>query len=178
VPVANLLPAAEIQSALDRLAHSIAKRHGPATRLVLLGIANGGITVARRLAARLGCRNVGILDISFHRDDIGRNPIPKEFVPTVIPLDVNGATVVLVDDVLFSGRTVKAALDELFDHGRPHAVELAVLIDRGGRRLPIQPDHVGLHLPTDDNHTVVVSLDAAHPANDRVRIEPARAARR
>lgn len=178
MPVANLLPAAEIHSALDRLAHSIAKRHGPATRLVLLGIANGGITVARRLAARLGCRNVGILDISFHRDDIGRNPIPKEFVPTVIPLDVNGATVVLVDDVLFSGRTVKAALDELFDHGRPHAVELAVLIDRGGRRLPIQPDHVGLHLPTDDTHTVVVALDAAHPANDRVRIEPARTARR
>lgn len=173
MPVANSLPAAEIHSALDRIAHSIAARHGPPTRLVLLGIANGGITVARRLAARLGCRNVGILDISFHRDDIGRHPIPKEFVPTVIPLDVNGATVVLVDDVLFSGRTVKAALDELFDHGRPHAVELAVLIDRGGRRLPIQPDHVGLHLPADEAHTVVVTLDAAHPANDRVRIERA-----
>lgn len=178
MPVANSLPAAEIHSALDRIAHSIAARHGPPTRLVLLGIANGGITVARRLAARLGCRNVGILDISFHRDDIGRNPIPKEFVPTVIPLDVNGATVVLVDDVLFSGRTVKAALDELFDHGRPHAVELAVLIDRGGRRLPIQPDHVGLHLPADEAHTVVVTLDVAHPANDRVRIERATPLRR
>lgn len=103
MPVAKSLSAAEIHSALDRLAHSIAERHGPPTKLVLLGIANGGITVARRLAARLGCRNVGILDISFHRDDIGRNPIPKEFVPTVIPLDINGATVVIVDDVLSRG---------------------------------------------------------------------------
>ncbi len=178
MPVAKTLSAAEIHSALDRLTHSIAERHGSPAKLVLLGIANGGITVARRLAARLGCRNVGILDISFHRDDIDRNPIPKEFVPTVIPLDVNGATVVLVDDVLFSGRTVKAALNELFDHGRPQAVELAVLIDRGGRRLPVQPDHVGLHLPTDDAQTVVVTLDAAHPGNDRVRIESTRAPRR
>ena len=178
MPVAKSLSAAEIHSALDRLAHSIAERHGPPTKLVLLGIANGGITVARRLAARLGCRNVGILDISFHRDDIGRNPIPKEFVPTVIPLDINGATVVIVDDVLFSGRTVKAALDELFDHGRPQAVELAVLIDRGGRRLPVQPDHVGILLSTDETQTVVVTLDPAHPANDGVRIESVRASRR
>ena len=80
---------------------------------------------------------VGTLDISFHRDDIGRHPIPKEFAPTQIPGDVNGADVILVDDVLFSGRTVKAALDELFDHGRPTKVELAVLVDRGGRRLPL-----------------------------------------
>ena len=77
-----------------------------------------------------------MIDISFHRDDIDRNPIPKEFAPTQIPGDVDGVAVVLVDDVISSGRTVKAALDELFDHGRPAKVELAVLVDRGGRRLP------------------------------------------
>lgn len=177
VPVAKSLSAAEIQSALDRLTQRIAERHRSASKVVLLGIANGGILLARRLAARLGVSHVGTLDISFHRDDIGRNPIPKEFAPTIIPIDINGATVILVDDVLFSGRTVKAALDELFDHGRPQQVELAVLIDRGGRTLPIAADYVGITLPADPSETIAVVLDPSHPANDRVTVGPAKAHR-
>ncbi len=167
----------EIQSAIQRLAAAIARSH-PGRPPVLLGIANGGITLARRLAAQLAPAGgappapVGVIDISFHRDDIGRNPIPKEFAATQIPGDVGGATVVLVDDVLFSGRTVKAALDELFDHGRPAKVELAVLVDRGGRRLPVAADYTGLTLAAADGERVVVQLDAANPAADAVTVEP------
>ncbi len=106
-----------INQAIERIASAIATRHATTDRLLLLGIANGGIVLAARLAERLkkaGLRpGTGTIDISFHRDDIGRNPIPKEFSPTIIPHDVNGATVILVDDVLYSGRTVKASLDEL-----------------------------------------------------------------
>jgi pyrimidine operon attenuation protein/uracil phosphoribosyltransferase len=138
--------------------------------LLLLGIANGGIELARRLAKPLKAR-AGTLDISFHRDDIGQNPIPKEFAPTQIPADVNGATVILVDDVLFSGRTVKAALEELFDHGRPAKVELAVLVDRGGRLLPIAADYVGLTLASALGEKVAVTLEPTHPAKDEIRIE-------
>jgi pyrimidine operon attenuation protein/uracil phosphoribosyltransferase len=162
----------EIHAALDRLAAAISARHASTDKLLLLGIANGGIELARRLATRLHAR-CGTLDISFHRDDIGGNPIPKEFAPTHIPADVNGATVILVDDVLFSGRTAKAALDELFDHGRPAKVELAVLADRGGRRLPIAADYTGLTLPASDDEKVVVRLDPANPARDAIRVEAA-----
>jgi pyrimidine operon attenuation protein/uracil phosphoribosyltransferase len=109
----------EVHAAIERLAAAIKASHPNTDGLLVLGIANGGIPLARRLCAALKIRRVGDLDISFHRDDIGKHPIPKEFTPTLLPGDVNGATVLLVDDVLFSGRTVKAALDELFDHGRP-----------------------------------------------------------
>jgi pyrimidine operon attenuation protein / uracil phosphoribosyltransferase len=160
----------EIHAAIDRLAAAISDRHGATGRLLLLGIANGGIELARRLAKSLGAR-AGTLDISFHRDDIGQNPIPKEFAPTQIPADVNGATVVLVDDVLFSGRTVKAALDELFDHGRPAKVELAILVDRGGKLLPIAADFVGLKLDVSRTEKVVVTLQPTHPAKDEIRVE-------
>lgn len=161
-----------INQAIERIASAIATRHARTDRLLLLGIANGGIVLAARLAARLkkaGLKpGTGTIDISFHRDDIGRNPIPKEFSPTIIPHDVNGATVILVDDVLYSGRTVKAALDELFDHGRPTRVELAVLVDRGGRRLPVSADYVGLTVAATDHENVVVHLDATHPAKDSI----------
>jgi pyrimidine operon attenuation protein/uracil phosphoribosyltransferase len=113
-----------------------------------------------------------VIDGSFHRDDIERHPIPKEFAPTQIPVDVNGATVVLVDDVLFSGRTVKAALDELFDHGRPATVELAVLVDRGGRRLPIAANYCGLTVAADEGQKVVVALDPHDSRNDIVTFCP------
>lgn len=159
-----------IAQAIARVASAIARRHGKTTRLLLLGIANGGIVLAARLATRLkesGLRpGLGTIDISFHRDDIGRNPIPKESSPTVIPHDVNGATVILVDDVLHSGRTVKAALDELFDHGRPNSVELAVLVDRGGRKLPVAADYCGLTLVAFDDEKIKVDLDDSHPAKD------------
>jgi pyrimidine operon attenuation protein/uracil phosphoribosyltransferase len=168
-----------IDQAIGRVASAIARRHAQTTRLLLLGIANGGIIFARRLASRLKKTGLkagfGILDISFHRDDISRHPIPKEFSPTVIPHDINGATVILVDDVLYSGRTVKAALAELFDHGRPAGVELAVLVDRGGRRLPIAADYYGLTINATDDEKVVVHLDPLQADKDSVTILPASA---
>ena len=160
----------EIQPAIRQLASAIAGRH-PAPPPILLGIANGGIVLARRLATLLPGAPCGVIDISFHRDDIDRNPIPKEFAPTQIPVDVSGATVVLVDDVIFTGRTVKAALDELFDHGRPAKVELAVLVDRGGRRLPVAPDYCGLTLAAGDAEKVVVTLDPQAPENDVILLQ-------
>ena len=172
------IPSAEIHAAINRLAQAIANRHGPKGKILLLGIANGGVALAHRLAARLAAlapklaTKTGTLDISFHRDDIGRHPIPKEFAPTRIPVDVHGATVIIVDDVLFSGRTVKAALDELFDHGRPAKVELAILVDRGGRRLPFAPDYCGLTLDAAEKEKVVVVLDPASPAKDSITLRP------
>ncbi len=163
---------AEIHAAIDRMAAAITARHGRDAKLILLGIANGGVTLAHRLARNIPHARTGTLDISFHRDDIGRNPIPKEFKPTLLPGDVNGATVILVDDVLFSGRTVKAALDELFDHGRPATVELAVLVDRGGRRLPVAAGYTGLTFPAGDGEKVVVVIDGKNPAADHIRIAP------
>jgi pyrimidine operon attenuation protein / uracil phosphoribosyltransferase len=174
VATSKTIGPAEIQAAITRLADAISARHSDATNLLLLGIANGGVELSRRLAQMLHAR-AGTLDISFHRDDIGRHPIPKEFAPTHIPADVHGATVILIDDVLFSGRTVKAALDELFDHGRPTKVELAVLVDRGGRRLPLAADYVGFDLVTPPSEKVVVALDA-NPKLDAIRIERASAA--
>lgn len=186
----------EIHAAIERLAAAISKRHaGEKNLLLLLGIANGGVAVAKRLAAILsrspGLKQTkglkaprpspmtshpqvtaGVLDISFHRDDIGRHPIPKEFAPTHIPADVQGAMVILVDDVLFSGRTVKAALDELFDHGRPTKVELAVLVDRGGHLLPIAADYTGLTLTAGPEERVVVTLDSKNPKFDAVSVLP------
>ena len=172
----------EIHAAIQRLAAAISSRHGPTRPLLLLGIANGGVELAKRLALSLAQGApalpaiTGTLDISFHRDDIGRHPIPKEFAPTHIPADVHGATVILVDDVLFSGRTVKAALDELFDHGRPAKVELAVLVDRGGRLLPIAADYTGLTLAPAEKEKVTVLLHPKNPKLDVIRLEPAKPA--
>jgi pyrimidine operon attenuation protein/uracil phosphoribosyltransferase len=175
VPTAKTIGPDEIEAAIERLAGGIRTRHAAAKTLLLLGIANGGVELARRLAQRLGAR-AGTLDISFHRDDIGRHPIPKEFAPTQIPADVTGATVVLVDDVLFTGRTVKAALDELFDHGRPAKVELAVLVDRAGRLMPVAADYTGLTLAPAAGEKVVVTLDAKSRTRDTIRLEPAKSA--
>jgi pyrimidine operon attenuation protein/uracil phosphoribosyltransferase len=192
VAISRNIGAGEIQAALTRLAAAIAERHDGQEPLLLLGIANGGVELARRLALALVAtrrpkpalgqkpRSVraGTIDISFHRDDIGRHPVPKEFAPTHIPADVHGATVILVDDVLFTGRTVKAALDELFDHGRPAKVELAILVDRGGRRMPVAADFCGLVLPARESEKVVVVLDPENPERDSIRVESARAAPR
>lgn len=170
----NLHDAKRIREAIESLASSIASRHRDTARLLLLGIANGGIGIADRLALALKRHGVtcgrGTIDISFHRDDIGRHPIPKEFSPTIIPHDVNGATVILVDDVLYSGRTVKAALDELFDHGRPETVELAVLVDRGGRRLPMEANYRALTVEAAEGEKVVVELDARDANKDAVLV--------
>ncbi|MGH7946466.1 MAG: bifunctional pyr operon transcriptional regulator/uracil phosphoribosyltransferase PyrR [Opitutaceae bacterium] len=178
------ISAEEIRTAIQRLADAILERHRDGKPLFLLGIANGGIELARRLSASLATiapnlvTHAGTLDVSFHRDDIGRHPIPKEVSTTHIQGDVHGSNVILVDDVLFSGRTVKAALDELFDHGRPTKVELAVLVDRGGRRLPMVADYVGFDLVTPPREKVVVTIDPDDPTRDSIRIEAAGGATR
>jgi len=163
----------EVHAAIERLAAAIFTRHPNPADLLILGIANGGVPLARRLGARLGATRIGGLDISFHRDDLGRHPVPKEFSPTLLPGDIDGADVLLVDDVLFTGRTIKAALDELFDHGRPARVELAVLADRGRRRLPVAADYTGISVAAREDETVLVTIDEEHPRNDRIEILPA-----
>jgi pyrimidine operon attenuation protein/uracil phosphoribosyltransferase len=179
VATPKTIGAEAIHAAITQIAESIVTHHRAGGRLILLGIANGGILLAQRLSARLSALNsrlstsTGTIDISFHRDDIGRNPIPKEFTPTVLPADVNGALVILVDDVLFSGRTVKAALDELFDHGRPAKVELAVLVDRGHHLMPVAADYIGLNVTTTATEKVIVTLDEQNSARDRVTVRPA-----
>lgn len=147
-----ILNAAAIQRVLTRIAHEIAESNENGQAVCLIGIPEIGDTLAHRLGALLSeiwrlPVPVGILDVTMHRDDLARRPAPKVH-PTVIPFDVTGKTVVLVDDVLFSGRTTRAALDALNDFGRPKRIQLAVLIDRGHRELPIKADFVGKNVPT------------------------------
>jgi pyrimidine operon attenuation protein/uracil phosphoribosyltransferase len=157
-----ILDAAAIQRALTRIAHEIAERNESASAVVLIGIPVGGDHLARRLSKILSDIwqqpvPVGILDVSMHRDDLDSRAAPK-IHPTVIPFDVTGKTVVLVDDVLFSGRTTRAAMDALNDFGRPKKIQLAVLIDRGHRELPIKADFVGKNVPTADHEKIRVRL--------------------
>jgi pyrimidine operon attenuation protein/uracil phosphoribosyltransferase len=172
VAASKTIGSREIQAAIARLAAAISARHPDPRRLLLLGIANGGIELACRLARLTGAR-AGVVDISFHRDDIALRPIPKERPPTHIPGEIGDATVILVDDVLFTGRTIKAALDELFDYARPAQVELAVLVDRGGRCLPFAANYTGLTLPALASERVVVALDTVSDQRDRIHVLPA-----
>ena len=157
-----ILDATAIQRALTRIAHEIAERNEASTEVVLVGIPVGGDHLAARLAKILsGIWNhavpVGILDVTMHRDDLDSRAAPTVH-PTDIPFDVNGKTVVLVDDVLFSGRTIRAAMDALNDFGRPRCIQLAVMIDRGHRELPIKADFVGKNVPTAQTERVRVRL--------------------
>ena len=183
----QILGAAEIKRSLFRIAHEIVERNRGVDRLVLLGIPTGGVPLARRLSEALGvaaaedARAVGApepapvpagtLDITMYRDDLGRHPI-RVPQPTRIPGGaLEGRTVVLVDDVLYSGRTIRAALDALGSIGRARAVQLAVLVDRGHRELPIRADYVGKNLPTSRTEKVVVSLTELGAAEDAVTIQ-------
>ena len=157
-----ILTTTALERALKRMAHEIAERNDPAKDLVLVGIQRGGVFLAQRLAVLLADIlgqpvPTGALDVSMHRDDIATHATPN-VQPTVIPFDVTGKTVVLVDDVLFSGRTTRAALDALNDFGRPQRVQLAVLIDRGHRELPIKADFIGKNVPTSLRERVNVQL--------------------
>jgi pyrimidine operon attenuation protein/uracil phosphoribosyltransferase len=157
-----ILDAGAIQRALTRIAHEIAERNEKSTEVVLVGIPQGGVPLAQRLEkilAEIWQHPVpaGSLDVSMHRDDLDRRAAPK-IHPTVMPFDVSGKTVVLVDDVLFSGRTTRAAMDALNDFGRPKKIQLAVLIDRGHRELPIKADFIGKNVPTAANETIVVQI--------------------
>ena len=155
--------AAAIARALTRIAHEIAERNENGAEVALIGIPEIGDVLAKKLSAILAeiwqqPVPVGILDVTMHRDDLDRRVAPKVH-PTVIPFDVTGKTVVLVDDVLFSGRTTRAAMDALNDFGRPRQIQLAVLIDRGHRELPIKADFVGKNVPTMPTEKIRVRLD-------------------
>ena len=169
-----ILNAVAIQRALTRIAHEIAERNEVSAEVVLIGIQQGGVALAERLGALLtGIAGspvpCGSLDVSMHRDDLDHRAAPKVH-PTVIPFDVTGKTVVLVDDVLFSGRTIRAAMDSLNDFGRPKRIQLAVLIDRGHRELPIKADFVGKNQPTSLAEKVHVRIGEAG-AEDEVVLE-------
>jgi len=166
----------DLRRALRRIAHEIAEGNPEPDRLAIVGIHTRGAFLARRLHALIGELTeaevpIGDLDISFYRDDVGaKAPADQPVVhASHIDFDPTGRTVVLVDDVLFTGRTVRAAIDALFDYGRPQRVQLAVLCDRGHRELPIRPDYVGKNLPTARGERVNVSLEESDEV-DRVTI--------
>ena len=159
----TVMDARDVSRALTRIAHEILERNKGAADLLLLGIPTRGVPLARRIAAKIAAVEgfevpVGSLDVTMYRDDLRMRPA-RPLLPTEIPTDgVEGKVVVLVDDVLFSGRTIRAALDAMNDLGRPRAVRLAVLVDRGHRELPIRADFVGKNLPTSLVEKVEVHL--------------------
>jgi pyrimidine operon attenuation protein/uracil phosphoribosyltransferase len=172
---AAVLDSADIARAIKRMAHEILERNHGASDLVLAGIRRRGVPLAERLADEMerieGLRPpVGALDVSFYRDDIEIRR-PAEVGDTALPFDVAGKIVVIVDDVLYTGRTVRAAIDALVDFGRPRAVQLAVLIDRGHRELPIRADYIGKNLPTSVREAVDVRLAQTDGADSVVIIE-------
>ena len=154
----------DVNRAISRIAHEIVERNHGAHNVVLVGLQRGGTWIADLLAERIAYIEPnlvvpnGSLDVSMHRDDIGLRPIVPGAI-SEIPFDINGAVVVLVDDVLYTGRTVRAALEGLNNFGRPRAVQLAVMVDRGHRELPIRPDFVGKNIPTQVSDEVDVSID-------------------
>ncbi|MCH7788807.1 MAG: bifunctional pyr operon transcriptional regulator/uracil phosphoribosyltransferase PyrR [Acidobacteria bacterium] len=153
----------QVDRAIRRMAHEIIERNNGTESLVVIGLQTGGVPLANSVVAALEQLEktkvpVGSLDVALHRDDIGLRPVMPEAV-TNIPLDLDNTIVVLVDDVLFTGRTIRAALDALTSFGRPKVVQLAVMIDRGHRELPIRPDFVGKNLPTRRNEVVDVNSE-------------------
>ncbi len=169
-----ILDAGAIHRALTRIAHEIAERNEQSAEVVLVGIPEGGVPLAQRLGkilAEIWKHSVptGSLDVSMHRDDLDQRAAPKVH-PTIMPFDVTGKTVVLVDDVLFSGRTTRAAMDALNDFGRPKKIQLAILIDRGHRELPIKADFIGKNVPTATNERIAVNLGKNLGEKDEVTL--------
>ncbi len=159
----RVMSAEDLDRAIKRMAHEIIERNSGADNLVLIGLQTGGDELAKRLGEAVSAIEgfnvpVGTLDATMHRDDYGMKPVMPEAV-TDIPVDPTGKVIVLVDDVLYTGRTVRAALDAIHTYGRPAAVQLAVMVDRGHRELPIRPDFVGKNLPTRRNEIVDVHSD-------------------
>ena len=171
---AQVLDDTALDRALTRIAHEILERNGGAKDLAFVGLRTRGVTLAQRLALKLTAIDgttvpVGTLDITLYRDDLDMRGAPV-IRGTDIPFSIKNKTVVLVDDVLYTGRTIRAALDALIDLGRPGMIQLAILIDRGHRELPIRPDYIGKNLPTSRRETVAVRL-REHDGEDRVVIE-------
>lgn len=173
----QIMTADEVRRALVRISHEIVEKHGGAEGLALVGIQSRGVPLARRLAGLIETHEgirlpVGSLDITFHRDDDRGRAAPGPVVKgTELPFELAQVTLVIVDDVLYTGRTVRAAMDALVDFGRPSAVRLAVLVDRGHRELPIRADHVGKNVPTSREEVISVRLAEWDGGQDEVLIE-------
>jgi pyrimidine operon attenuation protein/uracil phosphoribosyltransferase len=170
----QVLDEAALDRALTRISHEILERNGGAKDLAFVGLRTRGVTLAQRLAVKLAAIDgttvpVGTLDITLYRDDLDMRGAPV-VRGTDIPFSIKNKTVVLVDDVLYTGRTIRAALDALIDLGRPRMIQLAILVDRGHRELPIRPDFIGKNLPTSHRESVAVRL-REHDGEDRVVIE-------
>ncbi|MFH1689027.1 MAG: bifunctional pyr operon transcriptional regulator/uracil phosphoribosyltransferase PyrR [Candidatus Eisenbacteria bacterium] len=168
---ARVMDADDIRRAITRIAHEILERNGGVDALAVVGIQTRGAFLARRIANEIkGIEDVsvpvGILDITLYRDDlqtVADQPVVNE---SDIPFDIQGKTLILVDDVLYTGRTVRAALDEIVDFGRPKSVQLAVVVDRGHRELPIRADYVGKNVPTSDSESVAVRITEKDGADE------------
>jgi pyrimidine operon attenuation protein / uracil phosphoribosyltransferase len=163
IPRSQLLSAEEVDRAVRRMAHEVNESLGSVEELVVIGLQTGGVPFAERLVRELGeiTRHVpalGTLDVAFYRDDVSLHPV-LDAAETVIDVDLTDRTVLLVDDVLYTGRTVRAALNALSDWGRPRAIQLAVMVDRGHRELPIRADFVGKNLPTARTEAIDATLD-------------------
>jgi pyrimidine operon attenuation protein/uracil phosphoribosyltransferase len=174
----RLMEADEIARAITRIAHQLLEKNKGANTVSLVGIAARGDHLAYRLASEIKRIEgtevpVGVLDITFYRDDIGLRSEAPELHETRISFDITGRTVVLVDDVLFTGRTIRAAMDALVDFGRPDVIQLAVLVDRGHRELPIRADYVGKNVPTRQDEIVRVALQEVD-GEDAVIVEEPR----
>ena len=170
-----LMDSQAIKRALIRIAHEIVEKNKGVSDIVLVGIRTRGVPLAERLAAEIQSIEgialpVGILDITLYRDDLSSMNHQPVVHQTQIPVDINGKTIILVDDVLFTGRTIRAALDAIIDLGRPQSIQLAVLVDRGHRELPIRADYVGKNVPTSRREIVNVQL-AAIDREERVVIK-------
>jgi len=166
VPHKRVMDADDVARATVRIAHEVIERNHGLENVVVIGLQTGGVPLAERLVEAIDRIDgskvpIGTLDVAFYRDDIGIRPVLPEAV-TDISFPLDGATVVLVDDVLFTGRTIRAALNALNDYGRPRSIQLAVMVDRGHRELPIRPDYVGKNLPTRRDEMVDVSADGVH----------------
>lgn len=172
----RILDAEEIRRALRRIAHEIIERNRDLAALVLTGIPARGVELARRIAIEIESIEkvrlaTGVIDVSMHRDDMGKRGAVPIVRVSHLPQPIEGRTVVIVDDVLFTGRTCRAAIDALGSFGRPACIQFAVLIDRGHRELPIRPDYVGKNLPTSPNERVRVRLAETDDEADAVWLE-------
>jgi len=172
---AQVLDEAGLDRALTRIAHEIIEQAEGVDHVALVGIKTRGVTLAERIAGKIAAiegtkPSVGALDITLYRDDLGLKAEQPQVRSTEISFPIKGRIVILVDDVLFTGRTIRAAMDALMDLGRPRIIRLAVLVDRGHRELPIRPDYIGKNLPTSRRETVAVML-REHDGIDRVVIQ-------
>ena len=171
----KLLGADDIRRAVARLAHEVVEHNRGVESLVLVGLQTRGVPLARRLQERIrefegATVPLGELDITLYRDDVHQRA-PRALSPTSIPVDISDKTVILVDDVLYTGRTARAALDALIDMGRPRAIQLVCLIDRGHRELPIRPDYVGKNIPTSRDEKVAVRLEEVDGMDEVVLLQ-------